>query len=159
LTGKFNACADCAIGKARQKNLNKLWTNGSKVPGERLYVDISSIRGESYGGAKYWALVVDDCTDFCWSFFLKAKSDLKKKIVDLIKELKSANHVVAFVRLDDAGENKSLEKMCKQEGLGIQFEYTGARTPQRNGRVEQKFQTLYGRVRAMLNGADIRDEV
>jgi hypothetical protein len=63
------------------------------------------------------------------------------------------------VRFDDAGENKSLEKLCKQEGLGIQFEYSGPKTPQRNGRVEQKFQTLYGRVRAMLNGAGIQDEL
>ena len=61
LTGKFNTCVECAIGKAKQKNINKNWTSGSKVPGERLYVDISSIKGESYGGAKFWALVVDDC--------------------------------------------------------------------------------------------------
>jgi len=49
--------------------------------------------------------------------------------------------------------------MCKQEGLGIKFEYSGPKTPQRNGRVERKFQTLFGRVRSMLNGAGLKDEV
>ena len=34
------------------------------------------------------------------------------------------------------------------------FEYTAAGTPQHNGIVERLFATLYGRVRAMLNGAD-----
>jgi hypothetical protein len=45
--------------------------------GERVYLDISSIKGESHGGSCFWALVVDDHTDYCWSLFLKAKSDLK----------------------------------------------------------------------------------
>jgi hypothetical protein len=159
LSGKLDVCADCAIGKAKQKNTNKHWSNGSKIPGERLFVDISSIKGESYGGAKFWALVVDDCTDFCWSFFMKSKSDLKGKVSTLIKELKSqSNIIVKYLRCDDAGENQALEKLCKLEGLGIKFEYSGPRTPQRNGRVERKFQTLYGRVRAMLNGAGLKDE-
>ena len=51
-----------------------------------------------------------------------------------------------------------MEKFCKEQSLGVKFEYSGPRTPQRNGRVEQKFQTLYGRVRAMLNGAGLRGD-
>ena len=66
---------------------------------------------------------------------------------------------VSFVRCDDAGENKSLEQLCKQLSMGVQFEFSGPRTPQRNGRVEQKFQTLFGQVRAMLNGAGIKDKI
>ncbi len=53
---------------------------------------------------------------------------------------------------NNAGENVSLQKAYKQEGLGMFFEYTTPGTPQQNGRVEQKFATLYNRVRAMLNG-------
>jgi hypothetical protein len=41
--------------------------------------------------------------------------------------------------------------MSIKEQLGIHFEYMGPGTPQYNGRVERKFATLYGRVRAMLN--------
>ena len=159
LTGKLDACVDCAVGKARQKNVNKSWTGGSKIPGERLFVDISSIKSESYGGAKFWALIVDDYTDFCWSFFLKKKSDLKCKVVDVINELKAMERPVSFVRCDDAGENKSLEQLCKSLNMKVQFEFSGPRTPQRNGRVERKFQTLFGRVRSMLNGAGIKEKV
>jgi len=57
---------DCAIGKARQKNMNKIWSQGSKTPGGRLYIDISSIKGESFGDSRFWALVVDDFTDYFW---------------------------------------------------------------------------------------------
>ena len=67
------------------------------------------------------------------------------------------NITVKIVRCDNAGENEAFKEACKQEGLGISFEYTAPRTPEQNGRDERKFQTLYGRVRAMLAGAsDIR---
>jgi hypothetical protein len=67
--GEFKVCEDYALAKARQRNVNKDWKGGSQVPGERVYLDISSIKGESYGGSCFWALVVDDHTDYCWSLF------------------------------------------------------------------------------------------
>jgi hypothetical protein len=76
-SGNFDTCEQCAIAKAQQKNLNKNWLGSSNSPGERLYVDISSIKERSFGGAKFWTLIVDDYTDYCWSFVLKTKSDLK----------------------------------------------------------------------------------
>jgi hypothetical protein len=33
-------------GKAQQKNVNKSWLGSSNLPGEHLYVDISSIKKE-----------------------------------------------------------------------------------------------------------------
>jgi transposase InsO family protein len=86
--------------------------------------------------------VVDDFSGYCWSYFLKAKSELKERIVDLVKELKN----VKFLRLDNAGENFELEKLCKQQNVDVKFEFSGPRTPQRNGKVERKFPTLYGRI-------------
>ena len=77
----------------------------------------------------------------------------------MILELKDQGIKVKILRCDDAGENKALEDECKSKGLGITFEYSGPRTPQRNGKVERKFQTLYGRIRAMLNGAGLQEEM
>jgi hypothetical protein len=76
---------------------------------------------------------------------------LKERIVDLVKELKN----VKFLRLDDAGENFALEKLCEQQNVDVKFEFSGPRTPQRNGKVERKFQILYGRIQAMFNDAGI----
>jgi hypothetical protein len=67
---------------------------------------------------------------------------LKERIIDLVKELKS----VKFLRLDDAGENFAFKKLCKQQNVDVKYEFSGPRTPQRNGKVEQKFQSLYGRI-------------
>jgi hypothetical protein len=85
------------VAKARQRNINKDWKGGSQVPGERVYLDISSIKGESYGGSCFWALVLDDHTDYCWILFLKAKSDFKGKFLTLLTYLKIVGLDVKFI--------------------------------------------------------------
>jgi hypothetical protein len=89
---------------------------------------------------------------------LEKKDELKDKVVELIKELKNENIQMKFLRLDDSGENYALEKECKQQNLTVKFEYSGPRTPQRDGKVERLFQTLYGRIRAMMNDSEIDGE-
>ena len=87
--------------------------------GERLYVDISSIKGESYGGSKFWVLVVNDYSGYCWSYFLNHKSDLKVTLVELIVELKDLKKTVKFLRLDDAGENLQLRRLVNNNSVVI----------------------------------------
>jgi transposase InsO family protein len=109
------------------------------MPGERLYIDISSIKERSFGGEKFWALIVDDYSDYCWSFIMKNKSDLKTKIKTLLTDLKIANWILKFIRCDDAGENMTMKNDAEIKSYGIKFEFSGPRTPQRNGKVERKF--------------------
>ncbi len=156
ITGTFKPCSNCQTAKSKQNSVMKETGTKSTIPGERIFIDTSSVRTKSFGGSKFWLLVVDDCTDVAWSAFLRKKSDQVDRIVDLIKDLaKKHKTTVKYIRCDNAGENGSLEKECAKQGLGIQFEYTGPGTPQFNGRVERKFATLYSKVRAMLNGAKL----
>lgn len=146
--------------KIKQRNVGKITENKSEIPGERLFIDIGSIKAESYGGSKFWVLVLDDCTDKCWSFFIRRKSDMPEKVVELVKKLRSdkqytIKHIVKKIRCDNAGENNALEKLCEKEELGIKFEYTSPGSPQFNGKVERKFATLFARVRTMMNSAKI----
>ena len=82
LSGKFEPCSDCAKAKAKQANVPKSIPDEkrSTVPGERLFFDISSIKSKSFGGAKFWLLIVDDATGFAFSYFLKKKSETAGKI-------------------------------------------------------------------------------
>jgi hypothetical protein len=70
---------------------------------------------------------------------------------------------VKFIRCDDAGENVSMKSDQDIKSFGVKFGFSGPITPQRNGKVERKFQTLYGRIRSMLNGAgltgDLRNKI
>ena len=54
------------------------------------------------------------------------------------------------IRLDNSGENRSLQKECDKQNLGVIFEFTAPGTPQQNSVVERKIPTLVGRARAML---------
>ena len=86
-----------------------------------------------------------------WSYFLKHKDDQVGALIDFIKALQAKkSNIVKFICCDNAGENKSLEKACLKEGLGITFEYTARATLQQNGKVERNFATLYGRMRSMM---------
>jgi len=159
ICGKNQPCESCGIGKAKQKAVSKIVKERSNVRGERLFIDISSVKAKSYGQRKFWLMVMDDCTDYCWSYFLKQKSELQEEVIKLIKDLKMKENIqVKYIRCDDAGENRKLEQECLKAGLGIQFEFTTPGTPQRNSRIERKFATLFGRVRSMMNAAKLPED-
>ena len=71
LKGQYTYCDGCSQGKMRQKNIPKVKVKQADSPGVRFFLDISSIKYESLGGARYWVLMMDDCTGFLSSFFLK----------------------------------------------------------------------------------------
>jgi hypothetical protein len=60
------------------------------------------------------------------------------------------------MRLDNSGENKTLQQEAdKDSEIKLQFEFPSPYTPQQNGRIERKFATLWGKVRAQLNSAKL----
>ena len=59
------------------------------------------------------------------------------------------------IRLDNSGENKSLQKECNKENLGVIFEFTAPGTPQQNSVAERRIPMLMGRARAILIQAGI----
>ena len=152
LTGTPKTCVICLKAKAKKKSVPKSKVNRAKTPGERLFIDISSPTQPSIGGNKHWLLVLDDFSDCPISFFLSHKDMLKVKMIALIKQLRNEGIDVKIIRCDNAGENVSFQKEAEELNLGLVFEYTAPDTPQQNGRVERKFQTLYGCVRAVLFG-------
>jgi hypothetical protein len=56
VVGDYKNCEACSVAKARKKTINKDWKGVSVIAGERLCVDISSIKG----GSKCLALIVND---------------------------------------------------------------------------------------------------
>jgi len=86
-------------------------------------VDISSTENKSYGKKRFWLLVLDDATDYCWSFFLKQKSKTGKVLMDLIKRLKDNKNVtVKKIHCDNAGENMAVEVEAERQHLGLQLD-------------------------------------
>jgi hypothetical protein len=82
VTGKFDSCDPSSVGKARWKIIDKK----SKGVGERLYVDIISIKGNGIGGAIFWTLIVNSYSCYCWSYYSKKKDTLAIKVLDIINK-------------------------------------------------------------------------
>jgi hypothetical protein len=75
-------CSNCADAKAKQKNLNKTNSHPSTKLGGRININIFSVLHSSYGGANFWLLLHNDFTNYLWSYFLKATSNLPETMVN-----------------------------------------------------------------------------
>jgi hypothetical protein len=60
LKGEFRPCFDCATAKIKQSRIAKVSHTTTSKPSEHIYIDISSVKTVSYGGSKFWLLIVDD---------------------------------------------------------------------------------------------------
>jgi hypothetical protein len=84
---------------------------------------------------------------------------LKSKIINLLTGLKIDDNKVKFIQFDDAGDKRSIKDDPDLKRFGVEFEFSGPRTPQRNVKVERKFQTFCARIRSTLNGAGLKDDL
>ena len=120
-------------------------------PGYMVFIDICSFKQVSRGGNKHWLIAVDEFSDSSHSFFLSRKSDQIKLIPMWIKGLSKRHGIeIKRIRLDNRGENKSLQKECNNENFGVIFVFIAPGTPQQNSVVETRIPMLMGRARAML---------
>jgi hypothetical protein len=122
-----HVCSNCAIIKAKQKNLHKLTAHLSRKLGRRINIDISSFQNTSYGGANLPDTMLD------W--------------LKLVQKEISLN--VKSIQLDNSGENRSFHQLIIKSEFNISFTAPG--TTQQNGKVERAFATLFGKTKTVLN--------
>ena len=70
VTGSFQQCEGCLVGKAKKTRISEEPKPNDYLPGEHISIDISSPKTRSRTGKKHWLLAVDTCTDVSWSWFL-----------------------------------------------------------------------------------------
>ena len=157
LKGNLAPCEVCAQAKIRQRNVPKKKMKKLPTrPGYRVFIDICSFKQVSRGGNRHWLIVVDEFSNCTHSFFLNKKSDQIQMMLMWIRGLSKKHKIeIKRIRLDNSGENRSLQKGCDKANLGIIFEFTAPGTPQQNSVAERRIPTIMGRARAMLIQAGI----
>jgi transposase InsO family protein len=103
------------------------------------------------GGNKYNFVIVDDYSCFTWVFFLKDKSETQVIFKTFARRAQNEFEVkIKKVRSDNRTEfrNTNIEEFLEE---GIKHEFLVLYTPQQNGVVERKNQTLIKAARAMLD--------
>ena len=73
VTGIFQPCEVCALGKAKKRSVSKTANTQSNLPGEQLFIDVSLPVAISLVGRKHWLLIVDDFTNYTLCYFRKEK--------------------------------------------------------------------------------------
>ena len=122
-------------------------------------MDICSFKQVSRGGNRHCLIVVHEFSDCTHSFFLNKKSDQIKIMPMWIKGIAKKYMIeIKRIRLNNSGENMSLQKECDKQNLGIIFEFTDPGTPQHNSIAERRIPTLMGRARAMLIQAGLESK-
>ena len=166
-------CEACAQAKSRRKNLptrqktiyNEVF-DGEKVKiNERISLDLSKIAMPKDLDTNapqirnpQWCMMVDQATGRKHSRFYAGKNKMVQPTCEYIQAWKDQGKPVSIIRCDNAGENKLLQQTLKTSKwkLGnIKFEFTAARTPQQNARVEKGFETIYNRGRASMIAANV----
>nr|AAG60200.1 putative gag-pol polyprotein [Oryza sativa Japonica Group] len=103
------------------------------------------------GGRRYFLLLVDDLSRYMWVMVLGSKGEA----ADAIRHAQAAAEAecgrkLRVLRTDNGGEFTAAEfaSYCADEG--IQRHYTAPYSPQQNGVVERRNQTVVGMARALL---------
>ena len=113
--GDGKPCENCAVAKAKQKNVPKAPNNKkAENPGDRIYLDIATIK-KPKGNVKVnprrnWCIMVDKKTQIKFSEFYEKKNDMVEPTCKKLRSGKNADLGVNYMRLDNAGENKLLQK-------------------------------------------------
>ena len=113
--GPLQTCVPCTKAKAKQKNTCKESdAEKATVSNGRIYLDISTIRAPKASKIKVnnpnWLMMVDERSGMKISKLFATKDGMVEPTCELFNKWKGAGMPVQHLRMDNAGENKKLEK-------------------------------------------------
>nr|GEW01360.1 putative ribonuclease H-like domain-containing protein [Tanacetum cinerariifolium] len=117
-----------------------------------LHMDLCGpMRVESINGKQYVLVIVDDYSRYTWVHFLISKDEAPEVIKTFLKKIQVVIQApFIIVRTDNGTEFKN--QMLKEyfDSVGISHQSYSVRTPQQNGVVERRNQTLVEAARTIV---------
>nr|GEU78262.1 integrase, catalytic region, zinc finger, CCHC-type, peptidase aspartic, catalytic [Tanacetum cinerariifolium] len=112
---------------------------------------------ESVNGKKYILVIVDDYSRFTWVKFLRSKDEAPDFIIKFLKMIQVQLKVpIRRIRTDNRTEFV-YQMLCDYyEEVGISHETSVARSPQQNGLIERRNQTLIEAARTIENLGELQ---
>ncbi|GJU65765.1 putative ribonuclease H-like domain-containing protein [Tanacetum coccineum] len=147
-----HTCVACQKGKQHKASCKAKIDRYVTHPLHTLHMDLfgpTSVR--SINHASYCLVITDDCSRFCWVFFLAKKDETSNILKTFIRQIENQlNQKVKIIRSDNGTEfkNRVMLEFCGEKG--IKQEFSNARTPQQNGVAERMNRTLIEAARTML---------
>nr|KAJ0209889.1 hypothetical protein LSAT_V11C400174360 [Lactuca sativa] len=148
---------DLIYGKLSKSTHKTISESSVSEPLELLHIDLCGpAKTQTIQGKKYILVVVDGFSYFTWVFFLRLKSEAPEEMINFIKQIElKLKRPVRRIRSDNGLEfkNNTLDSFLKDKG--IEHNFSAPYTPQQNGVVERRNQTLCEAARSMLIFADL----
>ncbi|EOY19682.1 Uncharacterized protein TCM_044860 [Theobroma cacao] len=145
-------CDACQLGKQVRTSFKSKKIVSTSRPLELLHIDLfGPISTTSLGGKSYGFVIVDDYSRYTWVYFLAHKNAALQAFLSHYKKVENEKGLaIVSIKSDHGGEfeNDEFEKFCNEKGLD--HNCSAPRTPQQNGVVERKNQTLKEMARTML---------
>ena len=145
-------CDGCLVGKQRRAPFPRESVNRASKVLELVHGDLCGpITPATPSGNKYFLLVVDDFSRYMWIVLLKSKDQALQafKLIKTAAEVEAEAKLKAF-RTDRGGEFTSKEFTSFCELHGIKRYLTAPYSPQQNGVVERRNQTVVAMARSMM---------
>jgi hypothetical protein len=150
-------CDACTLGKQHRAPFPKTSLYRAKRGLELFHADLcGQIRPQTVGGNLYFLLVVDDFSRFMWIELLKTKGEALSCLIKIKQraevELESK---LKALRTDRGGEfnSRMFTTFCTEQG--IKHFTTTPYTPQQNGVVERRNQSVVEMARCLLKGRSV----
>lgn len=145
-------CDICVLTKQRRLPFPQQASFRAKERLELVHGDLCGpVTPATPGGRRYFLLLVDDLSRYMWVMVLGSKGEAPDAIrrAQVAVEAESGRKL-RVLRTDNGGEFTAAEfaSYCADEG--IQRHYSAPYSPQQNGVVERRNQTVVGMARALL---------
>ena len=152
-------CEPCIMAKQHRLSFGPSETETVRTL-ELVHMDVCGPLPASLGGARYFATFLDDYSKFSVVRPIASKSDVAAVTREVIQLLEAqAGQHVRTVRTDNGSEYLNSEMSAFFRGKGITHQTTVRYTPEQNGAAERLNRTILERVRAMLDDADLSDQL
>ena len=155
--GKLSFCEACVQGKCHRQPHYPLKTIRSKEKLELVHTDVCGpMQTQSFGGSRYFITFIDDYSRYCYTYFLKKKSEALEKFKEFKASVENEFKMkIKALRADRGGEYLSNEFQQFLKECAIRPEFTAAYSSQQNGVSERLNRMLLEAARSMLSHADL----
>jgi hypothetical protein len=148
-------CEHCLAGKSTRKPFGK--GIRATVPLELIHSDVCGLMNvKARHGASYFITFIDDFTRYGHVYLVSHKSealDCFRRFMNLVEN--QMERTIKTLRTDRGREylSEQFKQLCENKGIHRQLTIPG--TPQQNGVVERRNQTLLDMVRSMMAQANL----
>ena len=126
--GSMKPCEAYRVGKPKKNNvINNSNHKPSKGNDERIFINISSVKGTSYGPQvqykQHWSIMVEEQTNLNFTKFFSINNGMIEPTLEQIDKWKNNGLVVKHIRLYNADENNNLQERSEIKDLKMNIDF------------------------------------